>query len=183
MRGVTLLELLIGLTVASLISAIALPGMLDWLLHGRSAAALNQMLGAVQTARHAAVTLRAPVTLCPGKGGQCGHRDSWHEGMLIFTDRNMNRRPDADDVIVTALPALHANDRIRWRSFRNRSTLTIRPTGLTDWQNGSFTYCQQGADITKARVLILNSAGRARRGRDNDGDGIVESASGKPLQC
>lgn len=183
MNGVTLVELLAALAVVALLALAGLPNMLNWLAQERAAAALNQMLGAVQTTRQAAVSLRSPVTLCPGRGQQCGPRDSWHVGMLIFTDRNLNRRIDGNDRVVTALPKLAEGDRIRWRSFRNRSTLTIRPTGLTDWQNGSFTYCQANAGNETARVLILNTAGRARRGRDRDGDGIVEDASGKPLSC
>ena len=59
----------------------------------------------------------------------------------------------------------------------------IRPSGLTDWQNGNFLYCPQGGDPRFARQIVINAQARVRHARDSDGDGIVEDARGRPVTC
>lgn len=141
MRGFTLIELLVALAVGGVLLTWATVNGGHLILERRASAALNQALGAVQFTRHAAVTHRATASLCPSASGGCGLRDTWHEGALIFLDRNGDGRLDGEDVPLRRLPSLAADDRIYWRSFRNRRHLSFLPSGLTDWQSGNFTYC------------------------------------------
>ena len=183
MRGLTLIELLVTLAVGGVLLSWATSNGSHLILERRASAALNQALGAVQFTRHAAVTHRATASLCPSAGGGCGLRDTWHEGSLVFLDRDGDGRVDAEDVPLRRLPSLAEDDRIYWRSFRNRRHLSFLPSGLTDWQSGNFTYCPAGGDLRYARQAILNAQGRARLARDTDGDGIREDASGRDLRC
>lgn len=183
MRGISLIEQLVVVAIAGVIASMAVPAFTDWQRRERSVAVLNQMVGAVSYARNAAASLRVMVTLCPGSNGECGSRNSWHEGAVIFADRNRNGQRDSSDALLTALPALRDGERITWRSFRNRSVLQMTPTGMTNWQNGSFQYCPADGSAEGARMVILNAAGRARPARDSDEDGVVEDARGRPLVC
>lgn len=181
--GVTLAEMLTALAAGALLMAVALPGFDRLLERERAGGAINQMLGAVQFTRAAAVSHRVTAALCPGADDRCGMRNTWHDGALVFLDPNGNGRRDAGEEILMRLPPLAPGHRMYWRAFRNRTALVFRPSGLTDWQSGNILYCPPDGDPTLARQIILNVQGRARRAIDTDGDGIVEDAGGRPVTC
>lgn len=183
MHGLTLIELLVALAVGGILLTWTATGASHVIEQRRASAALNQILGALQFTRHAAVSHRATTTLCPSNGGGCGRRNSWHEGALIFLDRDGDGRLDGEDTALRRLPPLREEDRIYWRSFGNRKHLSIRPSGLTAWQSGNLTYCPPDGDLRYARQAIVNAQGRVRLARDADGDGIREDASGRDLRC
>ena len=236
--GLTLVELLTTLAVAGILVASASGGAAHLIEQHRASAAVNQMLGAVRFARHAAVAHRTSATLCPADGARslqpgsargypsqenslqpgsargypsqenssargnpsqeslqpgsprgnpsqesCGRRNTWHNGALVFLDRNANGRFDGSDALLRRMPRLREGDRFYWRSFRNRSYLMIRPSGLTDWQNGNLLYCPESGDPRFARQIVINAQARVRHARDSDGDGIVEDAKGRAVEC
>jgi len=181
-HGITLFELLISLAVAAIVGMLALPSFDSLVASQRSAAVLNQMIGTVQYARNAAATMRQTVTICPGEKDTCGKRNTWQHGVNIFIDRNRNGKMDKQDTVLTRLPGI-VDGKLYWRSFRNRSYLQFRSTGLTNWQNGNFLFCTDSQNLKHARMIILNAQGRARKSPDSDNDGIVEDAQGENITC
>lgn len=181
--GATLAELLLAIAIAALVAAFAVPSFTELLARQRTVAAVNQIIGAVQMARHAAITFHATIALCPAEGSVCAARDQWHRGAMIFRDVNGNGSREPEEAVITRLPPLREGERIYWRSFRNRSYLQFEGNGITAWQNGSFYYCPADDDPRYAKSLILNAQGRITRSRDGDGDGIDEDARGRPLRC
>lgn len=186
-RAFTLVELLVALLIAALLLRLALPGFASFVERERSVAALNALLGAVNLARASAITLNRPIVLCPSVAtaddSDCGARNSWHQGAMVFADDNGNGRRDAAEDLIRRIPGWQSDARVAWRSFRNRSYLRFRANGFTDWQNGSFTWCPADGDLTLAIQVVLNAAGRARTARDSDGDGIAEDSRGRQLRC
>lgn len=176
-------EVLTALALLAVLAGTAAPGMSALAERGRADAAMEQMVGAIRYARHLAVARGTTATLCPGTGAGCGKRDSWHEGALIFLDDNGNGRVDAGEEIARRMPPLPRGHRLRWRSFRNRKSLSLLANGLTDWQNGNMLLCPPDKDATKARRLVINAQGRVRLAQDDDGDGVVEGGDGRPVSC
>ena len=182
-RGATLAELMTALAITAILVGAAAPNMAT-LVSGREAdAAIERMRAAVQMARQFAVARRTTATLCPGSGETCGQRDTWHDGALLFLDANSNARREPGEAILHRVAPLPTGYRLTWRSFRNRTSLSMRPTGLTDWQNGAMLLCPPDADPANARLLVINAQGRMRLARDSDGDGIVERANGRAVVC
>ena len=181
--GITLVEILTTLAVAATLTGLAVVPMADLISRHRSAAAMNQMIGAVAFTRNAAITHRTTATLCPGANNQCGTRNHWHEGAMTFADANHDGRRGRDEAVLRAYPAMAEGARMYWRSFRNRSYLQITARGLTNWQNGHLLYCPPDGDVRYARQVIINAQGRARVATDIDGDGIIEDAQGRDLVC
>ncbi len=180
--GLTLSELLTALVIAALLAGAAVPAMSALTTRAKADAALEQLSRAIRFTRYQAITHRTNATLCPGGATACGRRDSWHEGAMVFLDANANGDRDAAEEVLQRLPPIEGY-RVRWRSFRNRKSLSMRPDGTTDWQPGNMVVCPVNGDAKHARQLIVNAQGRVRFGRDGDGDGIVEDARGRPVSC
>ena len=181
----TIAELTVALAVAAVLAAVAAPSMAALVARSEADAAVEQLRGAVQFARHAAVTAGAVATLCPAPTSQagCGPRDSWHLGGMVFLEASANGVRERGEEVLLRLAPLAAGYRVRWRSFRNRASLSMLPTGTTDWQNGSLLVCPPNAAPEGARLLIVNAQGSVRLAADSDGDGIVEAANGRPVAC
>ena len=111
-KGLTLVELLTTLAVAGILVTAASGGATQLVQQHHAGAAVNQMLGAIRFARHAAVTHRASVTLCPASKARCGRRNTWHNGALVFLDRDANGRFDGSDVLLRRMPPLRDGDRV-----------------------------------------------------------------------
>jgi type IV fimbrial biogenesis protein FimT len=182
--GFTLIELVVALAVAGVLIGLAIPAMRTFVESQRSTAAINQLIGTVQFARSAALTASGTASLCPSANGvDCGARDAWHVGAIVFDDRNRNGRRDTDEAVLRGFPSLPEGSRAYWRSFRNRSYLSFTGSGVTAWQNGHFRYCPGSDDPRLIREIVINPQGRVRRAPDRNRDGIVEDTAGRPVTC
>lgn len=177
-RGFTLLELLISLTIVSLVLGFAWPA---WTaLHRKSQAtlAVRQLVSAVHLARNTALTRHQRVTLCPSRDGQrCG--GDWKDTLVIFTG---NDTEIAEGELISRLPA-SSDNLIEWRAFRPAAMLQFQSNGATYGYNGTFIICPPDGDARYARALVLNKAGRLRIAADMNNDGVVDISTGEAVAC
>ncbi len=171
--GFTLPELLVTLTLLAIAFAFAAPRFDSLLAEHRSQAIILELASRIEAARKQALAHGQTLTLCPG-ADTCGEQGDWIEGATLSTDQGR---------AVHRFPPLAASGKIDWRSFGNRNWIQFAPNGLTPNQSGRLTYCPEDKDIRLAKQLILNASGRARLAIDADGDGIVESSDGTPVEC
>ncbi|CAN7212426.1 GspH/FimT family pseudopilin [Pseudoxanthomonas sp. LjRoot143] len=68
-RGVTLVELVVTLAVAAMLAAIAMPSFSSLVRGNRLKSSANEMVAMLQTAKVAAVSRRARVSVCPSADG------------------------------------------------------------------------------------------------------------------
>lgn len=180
-RGFTLVEAVIVLAISSIILAMASNA---WQHIRERSAARNSILMLANTlasARHAAQTLRTPVSLC-GSGDGISCNQQWQHGILVFLDRAGTGSPATSADILSFSQSGHPHARMTWRGFGS-SRMGFDARGLASASNGTFTYCPSGTNPAYARQIVLNRGGRARFSRDRDGDGIHEDASGNALTC
>src|SRR5215467_837616 len=93
-RGVTLIELLVGLSVATVLCASAVPAFQGALERLRLTTTTNDLVLAVSIARAEATARRARVALAPRSG------IDWSAGWQVFIDANDNGRLDPGETIV-----------------------------------------------------------------------------------
>lgn len=181
-RGLTLIEVIACVAISSIIIGYSVPTITDVYRRSASTAAINWVVMAVNFTRHAAISYRTSVTLCPSVDGKtCGGR--WHEGMIAFTDRDLDRRIDGKDRILRRFEYPLTEGTLTWRAFGNRQYLQMISSGYTNFQNGNFVYCPSDGDLRFARQLVINIQGRPRTSKDTNQDGIVEDRRGKRLRC
>lgn len=99
--GLTLAELLVVLTIASVLFGIGMPALGGMLRAQRLRLAASDFLGAVELARGQAIALGQRVLLAPSSDTL-----DWAEGWAVFIDRDGDRRPGAGDEVIMRHAAL-----------------------------------------------------------------------------
>ena len=170
-KGFTLIELLTALCIVAVMATAVIPSFMQILRKTKSTADVNRLVGMINLARYYAVTKNRSLTFCPSiSGAQC--QGEWHQGALLFEDGNKNGILEPNDRIVAFMPGFtHAS--LAWRAFQRKQVIQFLPNGLTFYQNGTFTYCDNDGHATLSRLIIINRQGRVRVLKDDDGDGMI----------
>jgi type IV fimbrial biogenesis protein FimT len=183
LRGLGLIELLLSLALlAFLLLRLAQPA---W-QHAHERHQTNLMMQELQQliamARHSAIAENQVITLCRSNDGRhC--QGQWRDGSIMFTDSNADQQLNGSERLLFRSGPLPLAGELRFNAFRNRQYLLLTPQGVTDFQNGNFTWCPASGDLRLARQLILSASGRTRMAVDSDGDQVVEDSQGQPLRC
>lgn len=180
--GLSLLELLISMTVLLVSVSIALPSFSRVIEEHRSEQVVLLLYGLIQKSRHHAITHNSHIVLCKSHDlSNCG--GSWKDGILVFIDTDGNHSLSGNDVLLQTIRTPFHKGELHWRSFGNKSHLEFLPSGSTNYQNGTFTYCIDKSDVKKARGISITVTGRPQIAFDRNGDGVRENSSGTPLRC
>ncbi|MGQ9685303.1 MAG: GspH/FimT family pseudopilin [Thiobacillaceae bacterium] len=158
--GVTLIELLVTISIAAILMAIAVPGFQDFFRRNRLDSATSDLMATLNYARSEAIRRGVPVSVCRSSNGEsCS--GGWQEGWIVFTNPDNDDTVDAGEEILRvhqALPngiTLNANT-----NFTTR--ITYRSDGrITNTVGGTFFFCP-ASGTTDARQIVVNGAGRAR---------------------
>ena len=175
------IEWLIVMTIIIILVTITSPAITHLVTTNKITTRVNQLVHTIHLAREAAIYRNQNIIICP-TNNRFSCSGSWHDGIIVFTDSNNNKLPDAHEEVISVLSGYGDDAKLHWRAFRKKKYLMMTPRGFTAWQNGTFTYCHDD-DLKNARGVILNQAGRIRLTTDADNDGYHEGANGKPLRC
>lgn len=178
-HGMTLTELLIVLLIISISFAFVLPAIDGFLLQQRGYYEIQQLQTLIDTSRTTAVALQSHATLCPLDSQQrCDN--NWNASLTLFQDRNGNRALDTNETVIQTIPA--ADNDVK-RHYPNRA-LMFDERGFAAVNNGSLSYCRRLPNNRySTSVWIVSRMGRVRTGRDTNGDGLPEAASGQNIPC
>ena len=90
-RGFTLIELMIALSVAGMLMALAAPSFQQSLAGNRLSSAASELAGAVQLARSEAIRNNRRVVLCRSQDGSaCSNAGTTWPGWIMFVDSDGN---------------------------------------------------------------------------------------------
>jgi len=154
-RGFTLIELIVTMTVALILISIAFPSFRTLTKNSRMAAQVNDLIADLSYARSEAIKRRSNVAICTSSDGATCSGGNWRDGRLIMVGAVALRYRGALDVPTDTLTTTGPNP----FSFDSRGGI---PTAIGAF---SFTFCdERGASYGK-RVFV-NTMGQAMLERD-----------------
>ena len=171
----TLYELLITVGIVSILATLSVPGF-RLVRDQNMVTQINALLADIRLARSEAIKTGIQTVVCKSTDGQnCDNDKKWHQGWLMFSDRNDNYRRDPGERIIRLKQALPEYNTLTFGAFGygNGRYLAYQPNGTTK-QNGTFKLCDRGGQA-RPRALILIRPGRVRVSRT--------SSNGNPLVC
>jgi len=162
-RAHSLVELLIGLAVAALLLALALPGYHGWIADQQLLNHARLLAGSMRAARAEAIKRGHRVNLCKSAdGAQCADAGGWDQGYLMHGDIGRTGDVDGPDTVIRYEPPpkdirVLANrplkDYVSYTAFGHARLLS----GAL--QMGTFTLCKPGR---RAVEVVLVASGRVR---------------------
>ena len=160
-QGFTLLELLITLTIFMILIGIAIPSYRIISERNQANAEIIQLYRTIQLARSEAIKHNEIMCLC-GSSNQKSCDGDWSAGYILFVDKDANGVVGASEMIVQSIHRIAKGGQLSWKGFPNRNYLQFLPLGITNNQNGTFTYLlNKGAPQFK-KSLIISKLGRVR---------------------
>lgn len=166
--GFTLLELIITVSIAGLLAAVAIPSFNKAISSNRLTAQTNDFVTALNLARSEAIKRGRNVLLT--KTGI-----NWEDGWQVFVDMAADNAYNPPvDFVLREYPTLAAGYTLR--ANNNATFIRFTSAGLSSF-SGSFVFCdnRDGNNIPEAdtaRSVIMTSTGKVRIGADDDHDGI-----------
>jgi type IV fimbrial biogenesis protein FimT len=148
-KGFTLLELLIVISLLAILWGLAMPAFSQLVQRNRSEALHNQLISALHTARAHAVENRHEVELCGSSdGSRCDN--AWNKGWLMHFPES-----GSEPLIFTTV---NSGMQLKWAGLSQK--IRFQSSGLAVVSNGTFSSCN--ADHEVDWQIKLNRQGRAR---------------------
>lgn len=159
--GVTLVEALITVSIAGILLGAGVPSFGRMLAEARVSAEVEALIGHLHLARTTAVDGGSPTVLCPSADGlSCASDSLWHQGYLLFVDRNGNRAPDLGEPLLRHRPGA-VDAPVSAKSSTSRRLVRFDVDGSAGGTNLTITLCDRGAQVAP-RAVIVSNVGRPR---------------------
>lgn len=134
-RGFTLLEFMIVLTISMLLITIAIPGFQHLIQNTRLTSVASKIQNSLLFARNQSVSYLNYVTVCPLENNICSN--NWIKGIDVFIDSNKNGHFDNTDVLLKKGDPFNSNDKLAFPANR----ITFTPDGQITINATMFRYC------------------------------------------
>lgn len=163
--GVTLVELMVALTMISIVMTLGIPSFQQIMRANRMIAVNNSLLGSLYLSRSHAIKQNVRVTVCKSaNGSECAAAGGWEQGWIAFTDLDNDAAYDGagEDLIAVQNEPLSGLVMVGDTSVSNY--VSYVPRGNTesidgDIQAGEITTCSEtGSHL--GRSLRISPTGR-----------------------
>lgn len=163
-HGLTFIELLISTAIVSIVTAIALPNIAQWVRQQDMQTSSHLLTHSLALARQEAVIRHSTVSMI--------RNETWQQGWRVFVDTNSNAVMDGDDTLLHTQMPLH-NVIIRGNSYAANYVMynddgRSVPAGFAGnaWASSTMTVCPTTADQASYQIIIAKG-GRVRIERTN----------------
>jgi type IV fimbrial biogenesis protein FimT len=178
-RGFTLLDLLISLSILSITFGFGLPNLKESLDKAQMKSTNTYLHRSAVSARHFALTEEEDITLCGVNNNDVCIRKNF-KNISVFKDINRNAIIDPDEEVLSMLELKYPGE-LTLRASLSRPYFRFEKDGSSEVA-GSFIYCDSAYAHHSSR-LTISMSGRAYRGTDRNGDGIVEGTNRRAIRC
>lgn len=158
--GFNLLELLVTLTVASIVISVGIPSFRGVIMDNRMASEANRFMTSVNTARSYAVRYQREATVCATADynaavPSCEATTDWSNGWIVWVDKDRDSATDADEIISVHEPL---SDSSTFTSAA-QSEFTYDGRGFGTGAGDTLTLCDNRTG-EMGRVISINNTGR-----------------------
>ena len=161
--GLTALELLIALTIITVLVSAGVPAFRAFGLNQRMNAAVTALQSDLQYARSESIHGSTHTVVCPGKAQSgCLVEQDWDRGWIVFSDPNADRTRQPEETLLRVGGALH---QVAISSSQSRRRLHFFPNGTAPGSNTSILFCD-ARGMSHARQIRISNTGRIRRTTD-----------------
>ena len=164
-RGFNLLELMIAMTIATIVLSVGVPSFTAMIQDNRMVAQTNALLGTLNIARAEALKVNMQVTVCKSTdSATCNNGASWQDGWITFIDNDANGERAVAETLLWTNPGLGAGSTLVSASFD--TFIAFAPNGLSLGSTanaGFFRLCDErgvaeASDITVTRTGSSSAA-------------------------
>ncbi|HND49852.1 MAG TPA: GspH/FimT family pseudopilin [Anaerolineales bacterium] len=170
-RGVTLIELLVTLSVLSILLTIGVPSFNQFSTSSRLNSYSNTLFSHMALARSEAIKRNSRVVVCKSSDGlSCTNSGNWSQGWVVFVDLDNNANISGGEQILTTMTSLPSgysfsgNANVSGYVSYDGQGITKLITGA--FQSGTITLCPKPpAEGGNGRNIVISSSGRLRIAR------------------
>lgn len=176
--GFSILELLVALTIASVLLTVANSSMRT-IQHGNGLSALADRLhSAMSLARSTAISANSEVTICQrdGLSLSCNDNGSWHDGWLVWADLDDDDliepvNQNGQQEIIASTAALPTDIYVQLQHDLYRHQIVFNPLGEAHNElrhvTQAFHLCDSRLTTpTHRKIIYLNGSGQAWQQND-----------------
>ena len=169
--GFTLVELVITIAIAAILSTVAAPAMMNIIRNNRIQTEASALVGDMQFARTEAIKRGFNISVCPSSdGASCLTTNTWHAGWIVFSDLGTIGTVDTTkgDAMLRYRPALKSGDTViayvgSTSSSPTNNYVTFNREGFASGLGSGttmFKFNSSNNDVKAKRCVSLDLTGR-----------------------
>jgi type IV fimbrial biogenesis protein FimT len=158
-RGFTALELLVTMTIATILLAAGVPAIKSYSWNLRMSTTMDMLQTDLNLARGRAISHNTQTVICPAADtSNCSGQSDWQDGWIVFTDLNADHNRQEGEPLLKRSDAVEL---MQISSSRSRSFIRFYPSGTAPGSNLSINFCdKRGAE--HAGKIVVSNTGRIR---------------------
>lgn len=171
-KGFTLLELIVTLSILAIVMALAFPSFSSLLIKQKIKSKRDELMSAFQYARTEAVTQNRSVSICASTNSwsnspTCSGNTDWSTGWIVFYDTSLSTTPTVPTTILRGYPKVEGIS-VKYNASGAASSNLIRyvATGMMDpiFNPGTFELSDPKSIAPPRSMVISPTTGQARIG-------------------
>nr|WP_240946002.1 GspH/FimT family pseudopilin [Pseudomaricurvus alkylphenolicus] len=181
--GFTLLELLVTLAIAAIVTAMAAPGFSALIDSNRLTAAYNGFVGELTFARSEAVKRSTTVAICSSSDAASCNSNGWENGRLVFVDGDADGDLDEGEELIKIFPATPGDLTLRTSALSDAGAVIFQADGTITDAGTLFLCDDRGASYAKGVTLSIIGQPQLAYDTDETPNGTIDDADGGEVSC
>jgi len=185
--GLTLIELLTTVAIVAVLAVVAIPSYKTMTSRNRMVASLNDLVADLQYARSEAIKRGRDIIVCPANQqfSNCRVSNDWTSGWIVRDPGDTSASPAIAPAVLRIHEALDNGDIMTETDRRSGDTagrIVFNRNGFSS-NARTIQICGSDRDDSKARAIVISTAGHIYTGYDSNDNGIVETGAGNDVSC